>query len=287
MLLVLATALLLAPAPAQAQTIRESGRVAELPWSGYWWPTYTGHTNLFDPGRPLEKYDRYIEATTGTRGGSQEWERRNRSTNNPAASWWGHCHAWAAASIWLPEPPAGVTRNGISFTQDDLEGLITALYYQPVVRWINGRRAYSQNDPRYSAAAYEDMFPAWLDYVTRLYIGYYRYPVIFDIDRGPEVWNFPAYAYERTLVQNANGTQSVTLRIRFASATLNTRGTRFFERTYTYTLRPGTLGQYTGASRTNHPDFSWIPGGRRQSPSVNPHIDPDVVNEIIGGGYRV
>ncbi len=285
---IVALAMLMHPHAAAASTTTESARAAKIPWSGHWWPTLNrqGSVNLYDRGGPLEKYDRFVQARSGTASQARQWELRNRYTENPSATWWGHCHAWAAASIMLPEPPNGVTRRGVSFTQDDLKGLVTAMYHSPVIRWINGSRAYPEGHQHYSAAAWADMHPAWLDYVTRLYIGYYRHPVIYDIDRGPEVWNFPAYAYTRSATRRSDGSLAVTLRVRFASATLNTRGTRFFERTYTYVLRSGTLGQYTGASRTNHPDFSWIPGGR-QATGVNPHLSAAVINEIIGGGYRV
>ena len=64
-----------------------------------------------------------------------------------------------------------------------------------------------------------------MDYLLRYYIGYYHYPFIMDINADAEVWNFPAYAYSRSVVNNADGSQSVTTVVQYADPTYGTTGT--------------------------------------------------------------
>ena len=275
--------------PAGASAAYEAASSKKWPWTGYWWPTYSGYLNLYDDGEALEKYDEYIKAETGTAGTSQEWEKDAQDghfTNDAGATWWGHCHAWAAAAIRTQEPPASRTRGGVSFDTDNLRGLVTELYYQPKYSWLAGRRA-NTDDP--TTAAYKDIEPAWFDYLLRYYIGYYRYPFIMDVNADSQVWNFPAFAYARTTTPQGDGSTKVSTRVWYASTKSNVTGTRYWSKVYTYTLKSGTLGSWTGNSVDDHPDFAWLPTGKYSSAEtskVNPGISEARVEEIIGGGYN-
>jgi len=92
-LLVASIALLALSSVASAAT--ESGSTNKWPWSGYWWPMLSTDLNLYDNGQAMQLYDQYLQNTTGTRGGAQNWESQNHGTSDAANSWWGHCHPGA------------------------------------------------------------------------------------------------------------------------------------------------------------------------------------------------
>lgn len=274
------SALIVVVFSATAQAASEYGSASRWPWSGYWWPMYSGYKNLYDNGEALQAYDTYVQATRGTNPGSQSWESANRRTDDPANEWWGHCHAWAAASILTQEPPASLTKAGVNFDTDDLRGLVTQLYYNPKYTWLSGTRSDTNNQ---NSAAYKDIAPAWFDWLMRYYVGYYRYPFIMDISADSEVWNFPAFAYTRDVSTGANGSQNVTMTVWYSSPDDGVTGTRYFSRTYTYTLSNGSLGSWTGNSVTDHPDFAWLPSGKYDNGSP---VKENIVEEIIGNGYN-
>lgn len=274
-LLVLTTMAIALVMPATASAAEEWGSTSKWPWSGYWWPMLDTNLNLYDQGEAMELYDRYMLNTRGTRTNAQAWERANHSTTDAANSWWGHCHAWAAASILTREPPANVTRGGVDFHTNATRGLVTSLYYNPTFTWLSGTRN-DGTDP--NSAAFKDIHPAWMDWLLRYYVRYYKYPFIMDVNADSQVWNFPVFAYSRTSAPAAGGGENVTTRVWFSNPKAGVTGTQYFSRVYTYTLKPGTLGTWTGASYTDHPDFAWVPSGKR----AVPHLNEGVVEEIVG-----
>jgi hypothetical protein len=269
--LVIATMLI----PASASAAQEWGSTNRWPWSGYWWPMLDTDTNLYDPGQALAKYDTYLFNTTGTAGTAAAWEKANHHTADAANDWWGHCHAWASASIMTKEPAYNFTKGGVTFNTNDTKGLVTELYYSPKFNWLAGTR----NDGTSTTSdAYKDIAPAWMDYLLRYYVRYYRYPFIMDINADSQVWNFPVLAYTRDSVATANG-ENVTTTVWYSSPDYSATGTKYFSRTYTYSLVNGQLGTWTGASVSNHPDFAWVPTGK--NPST--HVSEAKVEEILGG----
>jgi len=278
LLMIVATSVMLLAllAPSIANAADETGSTARWPWSGYWWPMLNTDTNLYDDAGPLAKYDTYLKSTTGTAGGAQAWEKANHFTADAKNDWWGHCHAWSAASILTTEPGA-VTAGGVSFTANDTKGLVTELYYSPQLNWLSGKRVDDATDT--SSAAYKDIAPAWMDYLLRYYVRYYKFPFVMDINANAEVWNFPVFAYSRHTVDYAGGVQDVTTQVWYSSPEYGTTGTRYFSRTYTYRLTAGQLGVWTGTSVDNHPDFAWVPTGR----NTMPHVNGATVSAILGG----
>lgn len=269
--LLLTTALALL-APASAAAAEEYGSTNKWPWSGYWWPMLDNGYNLYSDNGPLAKLDRHA----GTQ--AQAWERANRVTTDRANSWWGYCHAIAAAAILAPEPKA-VSSNGVDFTINDTKGLVTSLYYEPTFNWLSGVRVDDPNDR--SSAAYQDIAPAWMDYLLRYYIRYHKYPFILDINANSQVWNYPVFAYHRESTQYAGGIEDVRTTVWFTSPEWSTTGTKYFSRTYTYRLQTGTLGHWSGTSVNDHPDFAWIPTGKR-SAGANPYVTEARVEAITG-----
>ena len=262
-----------------AAAASEYGSTNKWPWSGYWWPMLDNGYNLYANNGPMQKYDQYLFQTTGTMGTSQAWEKANHYTANKANSWWGHCHAWAAAAILAPEPKA-VSRNGINFNVNDVKGLTTALYYEPTFNWLSGNRVDDPKDT--TSAAFKDIAPAWMDYLLRYYVRYYKYPFIMDVNADSQVWNYPVFAYQRTTTPVADGSENVRTTVWFSSPDWNATGTKYFSKTYTYNLKAGTLGTWTGTSVTDHPDFAWVPTGKRPGAGTNPHVTERNVETITG-----
>lgn len=272
--LVASTALL---APTSATAAEEYGSTNKWPWSGYWWPMLENGYNLYANNGPMQKYDQYTRANGGA-GQAQAWERANHYTNDKANSWWGHCHAWAAAAILAPEPRA-VTKNGVAFNINDTKGLTTALYYEPTFTWLSGNRVDDPKDT--TSAAYKDIAPAWMDYLLRYYVRYYKYPFIMDVNADSQVWNYPVFAYQRSSSMAGN-VETVRTTVWFSSPDWNATGTKYFSKTYTYTLQAGTLGTWTGASVNDHPDFAWVPTGKRPGAGTNPHVTEQGVEALTG-----
>ena len=262
--------------PATASAADEWGSTSRWPWSGYWWPMLETDTNLYDDGQSLAKYDQYLLATTGTKGGAQAAEKATHSTKDAKNSWWGYCHAWAAASILSKEPAYNFTKSGVTFNTNDTKGLVTELYYSPKYNWLSGTRNESDTDK--TTAAYKDIAPAWMDYLLRYYVRYYRYPFIMDINADSQVWNFPVFAYNRNSTTAADGTESVTTTVWYSKPDFSKTGTTYFSEKYTYNLKTGTLGTWTGLSVDKHPDFAWVPNGKNASA----HVNEAKVEEIIG-----
>lgn len=277
-LFALVTASMTLITPSSADAAYEYGSSNKWPWSGYWWPMLENGYNLYSNNGPMQKYDQYM-AANGMQSSAQAWEKQNKSTTDKTNSWWGHCHAWAAAAILTPEPRA-VTRSGVNFTVNDVKGLTTELYYEPTFTWLSGNRVDNPNDR--SSAAYQDIAPAWMDYLLRYYIRYYKYPFIMDVNADSQVWNYPVFAYQRNSTQYAGGIEDVTTTVWYGSPDWNAVGTKYFSKTYTYRLQSGTLGQWSGASVNDHPDFAWVPTGKRPGAGTNPYVTERNVEAITG-----
>jgi len=105
---------------------------AELPqasavWSSWYWPTLDRRPlddqdmlNLYDDGEAMSRYDAFTLAQART------WEL---SYHFGGEVWYGHCHAWSAASIWEPQPTSDKVCGGVTFRLRDLKGLMTEAYY--------------------------------------------------------------------------------------------------------------------------------------------------------------
>ena len=239
----------------------ETGRANKVPWSGHWWPFEAGSgMTLYEDGGPLQRYDEYVAAVRGTASNAQGWEQNNHGSG---AAWWGHCYSWAAASILEAEPEA-VTKAGVSFTQDDIEGMLAEAYSRPGQRlWGSESRAIT---------------PAELDAVVRDYVGKQSRSVIMDLDPGDQIWNYPIYAYERT-AERTGMTTKVAMTLSIAVPRLAYSGTDTDTVSFTYTLSSSGPGQWTGNSVENHPNFLWSVTNR--GTSENPWVNYSVVKEIM------
>lgn len=123
--------------------------------------------------------------------------------------------------------------------------------------------------------AFEDLRPDVFHAILLTVIGQQKSVVVFDTSADEEVWNYPAYKYETTLVDR--GVKKIgganrrvfeaTTTVHFATDGVgeSVLGTESFTNVYTYELHTtpvtGRLrgGAWLGGSVKNHPDFAWFP----------------------------
>lgn len=151
--------------------------------------------HLYDSQGPLDKYDAYIEAKTGTNPktkdkeiNSGEYHYRN-TPGDTTDNWWGHCHAFVAASIWEPEPRKGkrhtFPNQTIDFFIGDLIGLLTAAYDDALLDTSTGK-PYIWSDHN-NPATFHNFLADWIRGVKRA--------VKADIAPGFPIYFHPLYKY--------------------------------------------------------------------------------------------
>ncbi len=173
----------------------ETGEADYRPWNGWWWPWNPGYgATLYDAGGCLDKYDRVY----GTN--ARAWAMANEVGGQ---WWWGHCWGWSIASILLTEPQA-TTRNGISFTQDEMKGLYTALADNTPYTDPDLTVDYIPPGPPTSGLGEDiDGYCDELYRILRICVRDNRVPLQTDMRvdaappaRGDEVWNHAIYKYQ-------------------------------------------------------------------------------------------
>jgi Transglutaminase elicitor len=157
-----------------------SGDADPTPWSGWWWPANGAGPSLFAAGGPLDKYDRYVAAETGSDPGTRVWERQN--VYLPGIAWAGHCNGLAAAALLEPEPTAPIDVDGIGFSVADLKALLVDYDFGVASAWSYGDA--------------EDLSPADFQRVLLEWLANKHSGFVLTFDRGNgEVWSFPVYRF--------------------------------------------------------------------------------------------
>lgn len=271
------------------------GEISPPPWSGYWWARKKGFLVLGWPGHspsPFEKYDAYVQSRTGKNPGAHAWEKdiRNTHYNPKAEDWEGHCNGWAAASILAPEPRQTKIRNGITFLPSDQKGILSELYMNTYCMFY-GKRNWGNpgDDP-------DDIYPDEFHKLLLEYIANKKSAIICDTAYDRQVWNYPLYKFESSWSTSWFNRNKLKVRttVYYADDGVNPDyiGTKWFSTTYTYNLfldNQGNItgGEWTGSSKTNHPDFVWVPTADAPNPpgtvQENPCLDPRFVKEITEG----
>lgn len=262
--------------------------VDPFPWSGWWWPASPGiGPTLFAPDGPLDKYDRYVEATGGDDPATRDWEQRN--VYFPGITWAGHCNGYAAAALLEPEPTSAISSAGITFTVADLKGLLADYHFADAAAWTFG------GDGSVDPADFHRML---LDWVERRNKGFV---VSFDLGGG-EVWSYPLGQFESEWAPDAveDGLWHVTTTVWLADMNVPADfvGTRLYPgeagKTFTYDVhgdpRQPTDGVWTGASadgRFAHPGRIWYPraGASAESSTrelVSPGLDRNTLAALLG-----
>ena len=264
--------------PAAADTVVESGQAKVIPWSGYWWPIRQGGLTA-----PLGKYDQL----TGHQAAA--WERQKHPSGPNVPQWFGFCHAWSASSVMEKEPtqpqtPASGGGQPVAIHVGDQKGWLAACHTQDVANTYGQR--FTGTNP---AEDYQDIYPDVLWRLLKLYIKEQGIPLILDLEAGPEVWNYPIYAYEVRYEQQGNSGQCLghlTLLMADDAVPPDQVGVKSRRHTYQFTFRleNGSVvmgsGQWVGASRKDHPDFAWYP---QLAVAENPEVKRDQVLKLVSG----
>ena len=299
---VVAAALLLGvTAPVSAQSV-EQATANITPWSGWWWPAKTGDLVLGYRSElgALVKHDQ-VDGKQAS-----QWEQHTYYHFDPqGAPWWGHCHAWAAASVLEPEPLHDVPHGGMVFHVGDIKGLLSEAHYSDHATFAGQRFNGNPGDD------FQDMYPLLVWYVLRQSINLNKTPIIFDLNPGPEVWSYPVYKYQLSFQpidaasyqseaaaaipqekrQNAGsqalGNASYQGQLSLTVATFevypDSVGTAAEQHNYSFVFQASgnqlIMGSdhWTGASLQDHPDFAWYPTQRAQE---NPQLDYNLVSQL-------
>jgi hypothetical protein len=252
--------------------------VASLPWRGYWWPYASRRMANDRVNSPLAKYDRFVEARTGTNPGARDWELQNHVSN---VRWHGHCNGWAASSILRREPSATRVdpRSGIRFTVSDQKGLLAEEDMCVKYRFI-GRRYNGPGDDVWDIPA--DLFHKTIEEQ----IGFLRKPILMDYDRLEQVWNVVVSGYKMTMSRTGPGKWQVLTELTthlFDNQMSDATGvapTRL--RTYRYELTTDHRGAVTsGRWLSTNPDFLWVPLSPATCEGSNERLDPTLLELIV------
>lgn len=211
------------------------------PWSGYWWPYYSGALATGQGYRghpaPLEKYELFTQGLSPLAAVS--WYKRNYYDSS-APGWYGLCAQWAWAAVYEPYQFFPSSEDNMVFRVGDKKGLLTLAHTDDL------KETGSASDP--------DEFHYWLLH----YIKDQGKAFVADIDSGREVWSHPIFRYEmeRTVKDNV---ESVNVLIYYVSDFVHPdyRGSEIRYKRYTYDLYlEGDAivgGEWTGDSIEDHP----------------------------------
>jgi len=252
----------------------EEGRAAVIPWSGYWWPLRSGGT-----ARPLGLYDQL----TGKR--AAEWEKTNHPPKPDVPAWHGYCHGWAASAVLEREPNrTQMIRNGrrsIPMTIADQKALLAMCHARDVANVYGTRFRDAARDDK------QDLRPDVLWRLLKLYVKQQGLPLILDVEAGPEVWNYPVYAYRVEYQPDGEGGEcraTMTLWLADNDVAPNFVGLKVRRHTYSFRFRliSGAVvsgsGRWDGISKDDHPDFAWFPF---VAVPENPELDYTAVRKMF------
>ena len=288
------------------------------PWSAWWYPKkedFIFRDRADNTLSPLTKYDKVrlqkhqdSGLETPAPESAVEFERKNFDPH--ALAWEGLCDAWAFSSIYQQEPRKPVTfyadGKEITFTVADMKALLLKTYEAVDDTSLKYYGQRFTGDER--GWIYPDIFPDQFHRFIEVQLIENNRPFIMDHDAGPQVWNVPVYKVNY-LMENVPGQPDsvfVTTWIYYASSTRANEkdfiGTKEVVREYQYMLEgkrdaAGNLvvnsghwmkNSNSGDSRKDHPDYViQLPDSSQLTrKSVNPEIDPKLVDEILAKSYE-
>lgn len=280
-----------------------SGSVQNLPWSDNYWPSTLGGVaqrwqssppigprsyRLYSRAEvaqlskvqinalsPAEKFDIIFGDYTYT----TVHEEIQRTGSDPQ-SWFGLCHAIAAAATNFYEPETvsylvdlGGAKRKITLYSSDVKALLAlAVHYHMSADEIRmGRRCYSTQAS--ADGPCWDANPASLYLAVTNVIGKLHKSVVLDMDDRQEVWNSALAGYTAKVVQDnkisvkaAPGTVNqvvVTLQVAHTLGSypsFHRVGLASTTKVYQFTLELDVAGRIIGGEwiSQNRPDFIWI-----------------------------
>jgi hypothetical protein len=229
--------------------------------------------------------------------------------------WFGLCHAWAAAAILEPEPLQPVVRDGIRFEVSDIKALLIACYDRPNATLVGSRNDARDIDldarGRARKADARDVNPGAFHVLLANLLGRDRRSFLEDRTATYEVWTQPIRGFHVVTLDAVSEAEAAELVQANGDYHFNERAARFFhvktevdyitesppsrrpnghdddyERTdpYEYVLEATASGEiiggeWVGTSRTEHPDFLWLPHGATRA--LSPFISLDEVRGLL------
>lgn len=235
------------------------------------------------------------------------------------ATWWGTCHAWAPASLVLPEPQKNVTVNGVTFTPGDMKALMQNMFDRTSAIMLGGRCNSKEikHDPTISANdPCSDLNPGAMHVVITNFLGINNLPLVEDRTANFEIWNQAVMGYEVTKQAEISATKAnecvgatgstwsfntsakklmdVRMTVQYLTesfAQANPVGSEDNIRTddYHYILELNDTGKVLGGryckdNSAEHVDFFWAPTGQF-SPS-NPSVTASKVKELLAKAFQ-
>ncbi|MBA2538057.1 MAG: proprotein convertase P-domain-containing protein [Deltaproteobacteria bacterium] len=236
------------------------------------------------------------------------------------ATWWGSCHAWAPASLMLPEPQKSVTHNGVTFSVGDIKALMQNMFDRTGAIMVGGRCNAKEikHDPTISANdPCSDLNPGALHVVVTNFLGINNLPLVEDRTANFEIWNQAVMGYEVTKQAEISNTKAnecvgaaasnkwsyntsakklmeVRMTVDYLTESGAEAGPVGFEDNlrqddYHYILELNDLGKVIGGryctdSSNDHVDFLWAPTGSF-SPS-NPSVSASRVKELLAKAFQ-
>jgi hypothetical protein len=229
--------------------------------------------------------------------------------------WFGLCHAWAPASILELEPLRPVVHEGIRFEVSDIKALLIACYDRvnaPLVGTRNNARDVDLDARgRSRKADARDVNPGTFHVLLANLLGRDGQSFLEDRTATYEVWNQPIREFRVRRLREVDEAKAAALVQAGGDYRFNTQATRFFhvktevdyitespastrpnaggstrERTdpYEYVLEVDANGEilggeWVGTSRTEHPDFLWLPSGAQRP--LSPFVELDEVRGLL------
>lgn len=307
-----------------------SGEAANIPWAGSYWPTYQDNINFKWGGAntdsPAKKYERAFYPDGGTKvedlvsryhgidsvqkscqaetDCSSEFgevcaRRDGADAGRCVATWWGICHAWAPASILLPEPRYPVTKNGITFQPQDLKALGSLVYNNTTSKFVSLRCNKQNSLPDGGGIQYDeygrptdahrecrDTNAGTYHVLLANYLGIQKQSFVEDRTYNYEVWNQPLRSY--SITQKLEVSANDAHRLIGAAAVLPTDGgaityrfnpnaKRFFhvKLSVQYISESGSDDGYTA------PNISWY----TKTDRYEYVLETDAEGKILGGEW--
>ncbi len=209
------------------------GEAAQIPWAGSYWPVWEDSINHKWDGAndsPSKKYEKAfggtnvedavskahgIESRTTAKTckdtsecdsslGEKCGKRDGKEEGRCIPSWFGICHAWAPASILMPEPQHEVVRNGVTFKVQDIKALATLVHNRTSTKFVslrcnkNGKKNEIGMDEngRPTDAECKDTNAGTYHLLITNYLGIKKQSFVEDRTYDHEVWNQPLRGYK-------------------------------------------------------------------------------------------
>lgn len=232
-------------------------------------------------------------------------------------TWFGLCHAWAPAAILEAEPLGPVEHNGIRFEVSDIKALLIACYNGTSATMVGSRNDERDMDfddrGRATKADARDVNPGSFHVLLANLLGRDGRTFCEDRTANYEVWNQPIQEFRTRLIEEVTEQEATSLVEEVAGDYhFNEQATKLYrvetevdyitespastrpnsdgigqERTdpYAYILEvdaSGAIigGEWIGSSRTEHPDFLWLPHGAYRA--LSPFVTLDEVRVLLG-----